>query len=70
MDAETVRDAFSKALGPEWNVSVTRPDYIEQWIITASKGAQTRSAQWSTLMFDVPGKLEEVAEAFAQRAGL
>jgi hypothetical protein len=69
MDAETVRDAFSEALGPEWNVSVTLPDYLEQWIITASNGARTRSAQWSTLMFDMPGKLEEVAEAFARHPG-
>lgn len=69
MDAETVRDAFSKALGPEWDVSVTLPEYIGQWVITATDGRRTCSTQWSTLMLDMPGKLEELAEAFAQRVG-
>ncbi|WP_274284927.1 hypothetical protein [Actinomycetospora lutea] len=69
MDAGTVRDAFSTALGPEWDVSVTRPGYLGQWVITATYGRRTCSTQWSTLMLDMPGRLEELAEAFARRVG-
>jgi hypothetical protein len=69
MDAETVRDAFSKALGPGWEISVSLPEYAGQWVIIASDGTQTRTARWSTLILDVPGRLEEVAEAFARPPG-
>jgi hypothetical protein len=68
MDAETVRNAFSKALGPGWDVSVELPEYSAQWRIRATDGRRTRSEQWSTLMVDIPGKLDELAEAFARRA--
>ena len=68
MDAETVRDAFSKALGPEWDVSVTLPEYLRQWSITATNGQCTWTPQWSTLLLDMPGRLDEVAETLGRRA--